>query len=502
MSGLSGATRVPRRLVPPRRRLIAAIGGVMLLLAAACGSQLDPATVARANGTALDGQAAAPGDPADVGGGPTDVGTGTGTGGGDASDNAAAGATGTNGSAPTTGDLAGSGENAATGSGSAASCDGFTNQTGITDDTITVANVADISGPVPGLFESAQQSARAYAAYFNASNPKGICGRELNVLTMDGRTETAGDQQAYTRACDEAFAAVGSMVADDSGGAKAAASCGLPDMRSLTTSPARRACQTCFSAYSIAPNLVPAAIPNFIEKKEPGVTDHAAVLYVTVRSAEVNARSYKTAYEKSGFTVDYFQGIDPSEFNYAPYVQQMKDKGIRMVQYFGPYQYTVRLQQAMRQQDYKPDIFLQDPTIYTDKYVEQAGDDGNGSIVYTTNDLFSNMNNKEMKLYRAWLNQVDPNAEPDYFGLYAWSATRLFVEKAVALGGKLNRKSMVRALSKVKDWTSNGLHTGMAVGPKRTSPCAAFIQLNNRKWRKISPKDYLCGPLINTGVGG
>lgn len=57
-------------------------------------------------------------------------------------------------------------------------------------------------------------------------------------------------------------------------------------------------------------------------------------------------------------------------------------------------------------------------------------------------------------------------------------------------------------LSKVKDWTSNGLHTGMAVGAKRTSPCVAFIQLNNRKWRKISPNDYLCGPLIDTGVGG
>ncbi|MPY98117.1 MAG: ABC transporter substrate-binding protein [Actinophytocola sp.] len=272
-------------------------------------------------------------------------------------------------------------------------------------------------------------------------------------------------------------------------------------MRALTTSPTRRGCETCFSAYSISPNLVPAAIPNFIKKKEPGVTGHAAVLYVTVKSAEVNARSYKMAYEKSGFTVPYFKGIDPSEFNYAPYVQQMKDKGIRMVQYFGPYQYTVRLQQAMRQQNYNPDIFLQDPTIYTDTYVEQAGDDGNGSIVYTTNDLFSNMANEEMKLYRAWLDQIAPGAKPDYFGLYAWSATRLFVEKAVALGGKLNRKAMVRELSTVKKWTSNGLHTGMAVGAKRTPPCVAFIQLNNRKWHKISSGNYLCGPLIDTGVG-
>lgn len=494
-------TRPSRRFAFSRRRLTAAIGGVVLLLySAACGSQLDPETVARASGTVLNGQQGAPGDHTTSGGGAGDLGASTGASNDEAS--ASQGGTGGNDAAPADRDLAGSGKNSATGSAKQGNCKGFTNQTGITDDKIVLANVADISGPIPGLFESAQQSARAYTAYFNASNPKGLCGRKLEVLTMDGRTETAGDQQAYTRACDEAFAAVGSMVGDDSGGAKAAQSCGLPDMRSLTTSPARRACETCFSAYSISPNLVPSAIPKYIKKKEPGVSDHVAVLYVNVNSAEVNARSYKAAYEKSGLTVDYLQGIDPSEFNYAPYVQQMKDKGIRMVQYFGPHQYTVRLQQAMRQQDYQPDIFLQDPTIYTDKYVEQAGDAGNGSIVYTTNDLFSNLGNKEMKLYRAWLNQIAPDAEPDYFGLYAWSATRLFVEKAVALGGKLTRKSMVRALSRVEDWTSNGLHTGMAVGTKTTPPCVAFIQLNNRKWRKISPGDYLCGPLINTGVGG
>ena len=42
-----------------------------------------------------------------------------------------------------------------------------------------------------------------------------------------------------------------------------------------------------------------------------------------------------------------------------------------------------------------------------------------------------------MALYRAWLDQVKPGATPNYFGLYAWSAARLFVEQAVALGGKL-----------------------------------------------------------------
>ena len=106
------------------------------------------------------------------------------------------------------------------------------------------------------------------------------------------------------------------------------------------------------------------------------------------------------------------------------------------------------------------------------------------------------MQNKEMALYRSWLDQVSPGAVPNYYGLYAWSAARLFVEQAVKLGGKLDRASMVAALKGVKDWTGNGLHVPQAVGAKMTSSCASIFQLNGSAWSKISGAKYLCAPLI------
>jgi ABC-type branched-subunit amino acid transport system substrate-binding protein len=109
-------------------------------------------------------------------------------------------------------------------------CTGFHNQPGISDSTITIANVADVSGPVPGIFTSAQQAVKAYAAYFNATSS--LCGRKLKVLSLDSRTDAAGDQVAYAKACEDAFAAVGSMSAFDAGGAATAQGCGLPDLRS------------------------------------------------------------------------------------------------------------------------------------------------------------------------------------------------------------------------------------------------------------------------------
>ncbi|WP_343911066.1 ABC transporter substrate-binding protein, partial [Nocardioides aquiterrae] len=398
------------------------------------------------------------------------------------------------GSGAPSGTTQGTGDNAATGSTKAGSCDGFENQTGITDKTITIANVSDISGPVPGIFESAQQATRAYAAYFNSTSD--ICGRKLDVELLDSRADAGADQQAYTKACDDAFAAVGSMSAFDSGGAAAAESCGLPDMRSTMTTPERRDCATCFSAQSVDPGLVNGAMPRYFLAEDRAATQHVGLVYINAGAAAVNAAYFRNAYNRAGWKVDYFQGIDVSEFNYAPYVQQMKDKGIQLVVYLGPYQNTVKLLDAMQQQSFDP-IFVQDATIYDQNFVDQAGENGNGVYAWSTTRMFDDYSVKEMQLYRAWLQQVKPGAVPNYYGLYAWSAARLFVEQAVALGGKLTRASLVAALGKVRNWTGNGVHVPQQVGQKITSNCGSVFQLNGGKWRQVSPGGFQCGPLLN-----
>ena len=140
----------------------------------------------------------------------------------------------------------GGGSNPAAGI-TAGSCAGFKNTTGITNSTITLANVADISGPVPGLFQGAQQAMKAYVAYFNSSSS--ICGRKLSVESLDSQTSSGGDQQAATTACSNAFAMVGSMGAFDDGGAATVTQCGIPDLRAASTEDARgssrRWCTAC-----------------------------------------------------------------------------------------------------------------------------------------------------------------------------------------------------------------------------------------------------------------
>ena len=471
--------------------------GALCAVLAACGSQVDPNTVAQLNGTAAGAAGGAVGGPgAGTGAGTAPdgsaVGTGTGSGGGTTS---TSGGSTTGGSGAAGGSTQGTGQNSATGGTKAGGCDGFKNQTGISDHTITIANVADVSGPVPGIFESAQQATRAYAAYFNSTDD--ICGRKLDVELLDSRADAGADQQAYTKACDDAFAAVGSMGAFDSGGAQAAESCGLPDIRSTTTTPERRDCSTCFAAQAVNPGEVNGAMPRYFLQHFKDATQHAAVVYINAGAAAVNAEKFRNAYNRGGWSVQYFKGIDVSEFNYAPYVQEMKDKGIRLVVYIGPYQDTVKLLDAMHQQGFDPDAFVQDATIYDQNFVDQAGDNGNGVYAWSTTRLFDDYSVKEMQLYRAWLQQVKPGAVPNYYGLYAWSAARLFVEQAVALGGKLTRSSLVDAMTKVRNWTGNGLHVPQQVGSKTTANCGSVLQLNDGKWRQVSGPGFQCGPLLN-----
>ncbi|MFL6023767.1 MAG: ABC transporter substrate-binding protein [Marmoricola sp.] len=362
--------------------------------------------------------------------------------------------------------------------------------TGITDSTITIANASDVTGPVPGIFTSAQQATRAFVAYFNAH--ASLCGRKLQVLDLDSRTDAGGDQRAYTAACDRAFAAVGSMSAFDSGGARTAEGCGLPDIRSQSVSDARNECRTCFGAQATELHAFQNAIPDFLVAHHAAAAKKAAIIYVSQAAAVETAKYTRRAEESRGMHFVYDTTFDVAEFNYAPYVQAMKDKGVRLVQFIGSSDQAVRMAQAMQTYQFKPEVFVQDATAYNAGFLATGGAAVEGAYVYVNFLPFEDAgSNAEMKLYRAWLQQVAPGAVPTYFGLFAWSAARLFVEQAQALGSDLTRATLVRRMRGVTAWTDHGLHAPQPVGPKKNSSCWRFLEARDGRWVPIG-HGYLC----------
>jgi len=372
----------------------------------------------------------------------------------------------------------------------AAPCTRLHHATGITDKTITIANASDITGPVPGIFTSAQQATRAFAAYFNAHGT--LCGRKLEVLDLDTRTDAGADQRAYLTACEKAFAAVGSMSAFDSGGARTADDCGLPDIRSQSVSDVRNDCRTCFGAQATQLHAFQNAIPDFLLAHHHAATQHAAMIYVAEAAAVETAKYTRLAEQKRGMNFVYDTSFDVAEFNYAPYVQAMKDKGVRLVQFIGSSDQAVRMAQAMKTYQFTPDVFVQDATAYNQTFLANGGSAVDGAYVYVNFRPFEDAgSNQEMKLYREWLQQVAPGAVPSYFGLFAWSAARLFTEQALALGSDLTRANLVRRIRGVTSWTDHGLHAPQPVGPKTNSSCWRFLRARDGHWVPLG-HGYLC----------
>jgi ABC-type branched-subunit amino acid transport system substrate-binding protein len=361
---------------------------------------------------------------------------------------------------------------------------------GITPTSITLANIADVTGPVPGLFQSAQQSALAFSAYWNATHG-GICGRQIKVETLDSRTDANGYREQMLTACKSAFASVGSMSAFDNGGAQVEDQCGIVDVSAAAVTQEHQHTRVTYAANATQVGQVSSTVPGWIAEKYPQAVGKAAFLYINAGAAAVNAQADVKTYEQygHGWKFVYTQPVDISTFNYAPFVQKMKQNGVRFVQWLGAYQEAVRLAQAMQQQGFKPDIFLLDPTGYSSDYVQSGGSAVDGTVVYLDSALFQDAgSNQEMATYITWLHRVaGSDAQPSYFGIYAWSAMLLFAQTAEKIGPDLTRAKLLAALKQVDNWTGNGLHSPQHVGPRQTPNCFAFIQLHGSSWSRLHP---------------
>jgi ABC-type branched-subunit amino acid transport system substrate-binding protein len=481
-----------------------------LLVTSACGgSEISPQAALKANQSIL-GQGSGAGTDTtgtDTTGttGTGDTGTPTGT---------ATTGTGTTGTTGTTGGTAGTTGTAGTGGKpnkpgkgqttaaggfggiKVGSCDGFKNQTGITDQTITIGNSSDISGPVPGLFTGAQQATKAYVAYFNATSS--ICGRKLQLLTYDSRTDAGADQQGYQKICENSFAGVGSMSAFDSGGAATAQSCGLPDIRTASVTGARNDCTTCFGVQSTGKGEYQNEVYDYWIRTHKDATQKAAFLYLNAGAAAENAKTQISVGTKRGMNWVYTAGIDVAAFDYGSYVQQMKSKGVQFVQFLGAYQQSARLAKAMQSAGFKPEVLMYDPSVYEPGFLTQGGSAVEGANFFV-NFTPLNESQPELNLYKKWLQQVAPGAQPTFFGLFAWSAAKLFVEKSLELGGKLTRPSLVAAVKSVDGWTGGGAHSPMSVGSKHPPVCVRWMTVKGGAFVPAGDTKYTCGGYTSAG---
>lgn len=80
-----------------------------------------------------------------------------------------------------------------------------------------------------------------------------------------------------------------------------------------------------------------------------------------------------------------------------------------------------------------------------------------------------------------------PGAEPDTFGMFAWSAGRLFQELATRIGPDLTRAKLMAALAKVTAGDGHGLHSPMDVAHRIPSRCELMAVIQDERYERQYP---------------
>lgn len=474
-----------------RHRALGALVAATALLFASCGSRLTAAQVQAAqgagsgatgtSGTGAGLSAAAPGS---ASGGPSSAVAATA---GTTSGAASATRPGATGAAAHT---ASGAAPAAAGSGAGAPApaagNGGATATGVTATSITIANIASITGVAPGLTQSAQQATEAFAAYVNSQG--GIYGRMLKVEPFDDQNDSGQNYADATQACSNAFALVGSASGFDDGSAQAVASCGIPDMAAEVSTTAAGDTADIFGASPGNAHYWPLGPANYLKSKYPNAITKAAMIYLNVPATQEQASHEMAAYQSVGFKYVYTASVTPTEPNYAPYVLQMQQDGVQYVTEYSDASSAVRLLQAMQQQNFQPQVVDWFAEEYTPSFLSQSQGTSNGDLVLMATAAYEEASsNPEMQLYLSWLNRVAPGATHDIFGILAWSACEAFLQAAKAVGPDLTRPALISQLEQIHNWTGNGMTPPVDIGDKKPSNCFSYFQISGSSFTRVYP---------------
>jgi ABC-type branched-subunit amino acid transport system substrate-binding protein len=463
----------------------------------ACGARLDDDTRrAAAGGTLVNGGAGGTGGQAlgttgDVAAGSTG-GTGGGTGG-----TTGAGATG--GGSATGGTGGGSATGGTTGAAAPAPAGGTGGavDVGVTGDSITLANVSDLSGPVPGLFQGAVIGTQAYIAKVNSEG--GIFGRKLKLKVGDGQLDCDQNKAQHRSLIPKAFAFVGSFSLYDGCGATVLKdNAGVPDIHSALAQTAL-ALPNNFSVAPLSSGWRTGPL-TYYKGKYGERFKHIGTIYADAGGGAATWKGAKQAIESLGGAVDYERGFSPTDTDFSADILAMRRAGVQMIYVIASDAPTfARLATAAKQQNVDWPI-VAGAIAYDQGFAGRAGAAAEGVVNDQQFALFFNKDEAArvpaVAEFQKWTDKVAPGEKKDLFGVYGWTSTQLFVQALKAAGPKAKRADVLAQLRKVTSFDGSGMLAPANPAGKKPPTCWLLTVVKNGQFVRTDPqKGFRCdGP--------
>ncbi len=363
--------------------------------------------------------------------------------------------------------------------------------TGVTDETISIATIQDIGGPRPGLFQADLDAMNAFVAYCNDLG--GVLGRKLELVPYDSRISE--HRSTTAQACDSAFAIVGQAVAIDSGGAQVGVDCGIPDIPAFAVETQHAGATNVVQPLPNPPTLLNVGPERYVKRKFPDAAKHAAMFYISAGPSSLTAEKRVKGFEQIGFNFDVNTQTELNELNWGPFVEQIRSKNVQYVTSVSELDNPVNLATELRTQGVEVEILELDQVGYDPALIEKGGDVVEGVHVVVSTVPFEEADTSdEMQRFQFWLEETDAKAaNPSALSVQGWSAGLLFATAAKNLGSNLTRVGLLEELHKITEWDGHGIHAPANPGDNLVTECFIYMKVEGRKFvREFPDEGFSC----------
>ena len=359
---------------------------------------------------------------------------------------------------------------------------------GVTANTITVGDIATVTGTQPGVFQGANDGMDAWAAYVNAAG--GIDGHQVKVVHLDDANDCNTFKASLKQLATTVFAGVGSFSVQDSCAAAVLKNYpNFPYIPGLTLSPTINSLSNVYTPAAAPVTGFPTTIYNYVKSKFPNAITHAAALElgppVLIKDA-AGSLGYKFVYQRVYPT---------TETSFLSDILRMKADGVQIVdmQYSDVNYPTMFLQEAA-QQNYHPDAVIA-TAPYDSNFLKLLGNPSLASNLYVMvkSALWLNgtdrATNPAVNTFLTWMDRAKPGVKPTIYAQYAWSAAGLFLQAMHNAGPQITQTSLLSALSQIGSFDDSGFLPANDPSPRTSkgSPCIVVAGIVNGQRARLNP---------------
>jgi ABC-type branched-subunit amino acid transport system substrate-binding protein len=379
---------------------------------------------------------------------------------------------------------------------------------GETGSQINLGTVADVTGPVPGLFTGAQQGMAAFVAYINSQG--GLCGHKVVDDFADGQTNCQANESATSNLVKKDFAMVGSFSLYDNCGAQVLQSNPtVPDIH-VALNAAAEPLSNHFDLSPGAPGYASGMWKYYAQKLGKSVISDVGTISEDIPSADQKQAVQLNAAKSAGWKFTYSDNASPTTSDFESDFTKMC--GQQHVKAFFTVTEDAQNAATMISDENKVSackgIVNIIPIAYDQSFLTYSKQVGCGSTVnsiegWNEYSLFFNSDEAahipEVKLFQQWFQRANPGKPANLYAMYAWADGRLFQQAYETAGATATRKTVLAALGRIKNFSDDGMVSPIDPGSKSTgATCWINWKLSGTTFsRQGDPASgYNCGSYV------